>query len=123
MSDSLQEQPGLIMKEYTGVIMKIKCAFGIHKWEGCRCKVCRETRDQDHQWNVTGCRCLRCYRENHEWILSGTDIENEYQDGYFLNGSGQCEPEYEIIKHYNIYRCKKCGDEKREEGKRTYREI
>ena len=87
---------------WRGVNMKIKCAFGIHKWEGCRCKVCRETRDQDHQWNATGCRCLRCYRENHEWILSGTDIENEYQDGYFLNGSGQCESEYEIIKHYNI---------------------
>lgn len=86
--------------------MKIKCAFGIHKWEGCRCRVCRETRDRDHQWNATGCRCLRCHRENHEWVLSGTDTETEYQDGYYLNGFGQSGPEYEITKHFNIYHCK-----------------
>jgi hypothetical protein len=37
--------------------MKAQCILG-HKWVGCRCERCGQTRDQDHDWD--GCRCERC---------------------------------------------------------------
>jgi len=43
------------------------CLFG-HKWNGCKCKRCGETRDEKHNWN--GCKCSICGTmrdEQHDW--------------------------------------------------------
>ena len=64
-------------------IMKMKCLFGKHKWNGCvcancdktrhewngcKCSLCGTSRDEGHDWN--GCRCTVCGRtrnEGHDW--------------------------------------------------------
>ena len=64
-------------------IMKMKCLFGKHKWNGCvcancdktrhewngcKCSLCGTRRDEGHDWN--GCRCTVCGRvrnEGHDW--------------------------------------------------------
>lgn len=43
------------------------CFFG-HKWNGCKCERCGETRDEGHDWS--GCTCRICGKkrdEGHEW--------------------------------------------------------
>lgn len=43
------------------------CLFG-HKWEGCKCKKCGETRNEYHEWD--GCKCTKCGKtrdEQHTW--------------------------------------------------------
>lgn len=48
--------------------MKIICKLGIHRWDGCKCTLCSETRDMGHLWN--GCKCTRCGTtrdEGHSW--------------------------------------------------------
>ena len=64
-------------------IMKMKCLFGKHKWNGCvcancdktrhewngcKCSLCGTSRDEGHDWN--GCKCTVCGRtrnEGHDW--------------------------------------------------------
>ena len=49
-------------------MIRIKCLFGNHNWNGCMCKDCRETRNEGHTWN--GCKCIVCGRirnEGHNW--------------------------------------------------------
>ena len=64
-------------------LMKMKCLFGKHKWNGCvcancdktrhewngcKCSLCGTSRDEGHDWN--GCRCTVCGRvrnEGHDW--------------------------------------------------------
>ena len=33
------------------------CIFG-HKWDGCKCTKCGETRNEEHNWE--GAKCKRC---------------------------------------------------------------
>ena len=39
-------------------MIRIKCLFGKHNWNGCMCKDCGETRNEGHTWN--GCKCKVC---------------------------------------------------------------
>lgn len=39
-----------------------------HKWNGCVCRRCGKTRDENHIWD--GCKCRRCYKTRnwaHSW--------------------------------------------------------
>lgn len=48
--------------------MGLRCAFGFHAWQGCRCTLCRMTRDLEHNWD--GCLCEKCgvqRDEGHKW--------------------------------------------------------
>jgi len=50
--------------------MSIKCIFGLHIWEGCKCKRCGKTQNNDHDWSKSCEKCVRCglTRANaHEW--------------------------------------------------------
>jgi len=50
--------------------MKIYCVFGLHQWDGCKCKACEKTRDQGHDWSKDCGKCVRCgaTRNNvHQW--------------------------------------------------------
>jgi len=49
--------------------MNLKCLFGSHIWDGCKCKSCGETRNEGHDWN--GCMCGKCGKtrdEGHDWV-------------------------------------------------------
>jgi hypothetical protein len=43
--------------------MGVMCNPGMHKWEGCKCTACGNTRDEGHKWddgrNGT-CKCETC---------------------------------------------------------------
>jgi hypothetical protein len=39
--------------------------LGVCDWDGCRCRICRKTRDGGHDWD--GCKCRNCPRARHEW--------------------------------------------------------
>ena len=74
--------------------MNWKCLFG-HIWDGCKCKRCGKTRDEQHDWD--GCKCKRCGRardEQHDWngckCKRCGKIRDEQHDWYG-------------------YRCKRCG--------------
>lgn len=45
------------------------CLFG-HKWNGCKCVRCGETRDEQHDYHLCMGRCIRCGKtqvEQHDW--------------------------------------------------------
>ena len=49
--------------------MFIKCLFSSHDWDGCKCRRCGKTRDEQHDWDR--CKCKRCGEINpdmHEWV-------------------------------------------------------
>jgi hypothetical protein len=39
--------------------------LGACDWDGCRCRICRKTRDEGHDFD--GCKCRNCPRARHEW--------------------------------------------------------
>jgi len=40
--------------------MNLKCLLGSHKWDGCKCAVCGETRDKGHDCSEDCEICTRC---------------------------------------------------------------
>ena len=74
-----------------GFICKI---FG-HKWNGCKCERCSETRDEQHDWD--GCKCSRCGKlqdEQHSW--SGCRCS-------------RCGHMRDVLHNWNGCRCHLCG--------------
>lgn len=68
--------------------MKLKCLFGSHAWDGCKCRSCRKTRDEGHKWQ--GCKCSACgvtRDQAHKWngctctICGKTRNKNHSWDG------------------------------------------
>jgi hypothetical protein len=51
--------------------MQLKCMFGMHKWEYCKCSIFGKFRYYSHNWD--GCKCTICgeirnsSHESHEW--------------------------------------------------------
>ena len=104
--------------------MSIKCLFGSHEWDSCKCKRCGRIRDEQHDWD--GCRCKRCSRsrnEQHDWdgckCLRCNKSRDEQHD---WNGCKcrRCNKEnhnwieVEEEDHVGpiiIIRCDKCGKE------------
>ena len=41
--------------------MSIKCLFGFHLWEGCKCSRCGQKRDEAHHWEDG--ICIICGKE------------------------------------------------------------
>ena len=39
------------------------CFF--HKWDGCKCTKCGQTRDKQHEWE--NCKCKKCGEEIHDF--------------------------------------------------------
>lgn len=42
--------------------MNLACRLGLHRWDGCSCRKCSETR---HDWK--GCLCRKCSETHHHW--------------------------------------------------------
>jgi hypothetical protein len=52
--------------------MNLKCLFG-HKWNGCKCEKCGETRDKEHNYVAEGRylqKCTICGKVNHMLVLT-----------------------------------------------------
>jgi hypothetical protein len=65
-----------------------------HSWNGCKCTVCGKVRNEQHIWN--GCKCVICGKEKeHDWVFSHTK-SNPYDDGSYFSD-------------YDFYKCKICG--------------
>lgn len=76
--------------------MSIKCALGIHDWDGCKCYRCRKTRNRYHRWNNgnIGCKCTVCGKKRdkhdaiHQWrgckCISCDEIRDEHH-GWHLD--------------------------------------
>ena len=78
--------------------MNLKCILG-HKWNGCKCERCGETRDQEHRWD--GCKCTICgitRDEEHDWDLCKG----------VCRICGKTQP---IQHEMDGCRCKRCGKE------------
>ncbi len=45
---------------------EMKCRFGLHSWEGCKCSRCPETRDKGHDWSSSCVKCARCGKQRFE---------------------------------------------------------
>src|SRR6266851_923135 len=50
--------------------MRIKCLFGFHLWNGCKCAKCRKIRDVEHDWTEDCEKCAKCGKTRtniHSW--------------------------------------------------------
>ena len=114
--------------------MNWKCLFG-HKWNGCKCEKCGETRDEGHNylavdgkciekcsicnkernvehiWN--GCKCERCGEKRkggHKWTLL---------EGKCIEKCSICSKTRYIEHKWRGCKCEKCGETRKEGHKWT----
>ncbi len=77
----------------------LKCRFGAHEWEGCRCARCRKARDKAHDWSKDCESCLKCHKVRsspHKWKGCKCTICGKIRD-----------EEHDWTK--NCQRCSGCG--------------
>ena len=114
--------------------MGLRCKLFGHKWIGCICLICGETRE--HEWN--GCICVNCGEtREHEWngcicVNCGKTREHEWNgctctrcgsvnslDHNYVNVPEKCVTVCSIcgkeggVQHeWNDGKCAKCGQSK-----------
>ena len=106
--------------------MNIICKLGFHSWNGCKCRKCSITRDEQHNWKKNcekcsicnksrenvhqrkGCSCINCHTTFHtvkDCICSKCLKEFHEFDLYnFEFGFGSPS----LVKNINACFCKKC---------------
>ena len=90
----------------------LKCLFGYHNWDGCKCTVCGKTRDKGHVFN--GCTCEKCGKVEHEYeVIDYEEFRPDciYAAGEPCTGPGCCEFYPGPGKRIDKVRCRKCGHE------------
>ena len=94
-------------------LKKFICGLFSHRWEGCKCRVCRETRDFGHVFE--GCKCVVCGKIRnfgHEYSEAGCRIcGGNNPTGLDLVEYAKCtHAGHEFINHNSIFHiCSKCG--------------
>jgi len=92
--------------------MNLKCLFGGHQWNGCKCERCGTTRDERHKWVRLENKCIEkcsiCGKERdveHKWVLLG---------GKCIEECSICSKQRSIEHKWNNGKCSRCGriDEK-----------
>ena len=73
----------------------LRCLRGSHKWSGCKCQVCAETRHELSEH----CICTRCRKEAHAWVREREEVTTT-ENSSFAN--------YTV---YDVMRCSHCGYE------------
>jgi len=78
--------------------MNIKCLFGSHQWNGCKCERCEKIRDEGHNFvkvfgNSNERKCKIC-GDSENYIYLKNKIKEDSKP-----------------KPRNIYKCCKCGSE------------
>jgi hypothetical protein len=99
--------------------MSILCYIGIHSWDGCKCKNCGKTRDENHSWKKDNCsiceKCGKVYEENHLWDgckcsqCRKTRDEQHSWDGCKCLKCGKTRNENHSWKKDDCSICEKCG--------------
>ncbi|MDR0652116.1 MAG: hypothetical protein LBG12_02300 [Synergistaceae bacterium] len=83
--------------------MRFSCKIFGHKWNGCKCEHCGETRDEQHDWD--GCKCSRCGKardKQHNYVLA---LSN---DGFCEEVCTQCGKKKRNKHISNGKNCSKC---------------
>jgi len=84
-----------------------------HDWDGCKCKRCDKTRDEQHDWD--GCKCKRCDKirdEQHNWDGCKCKRCGKVRDEQHDWDGCKCKRCYKIgfERHdWNECKCKRCG--------------
>lgn len=86
--------------------MGFMCKISGHKWNGCKCERCGETRDEQHDWDLCNGKCAKCGKTcpvQHDWkgckcVRCGIARDREHE---FEKVPGEC-----------VERCVRCGKEK-----------
>jgi hypothetical protein len=77
----------------------LPCKLGSHTWEGCKCKFCDKTRDQEHDWSKDCGICYKCGK---------TRIVEHFWNGCFCKICGKTrDEEHDWSK--DCEKCSKCG--------------
>ena len=86
--------------------MRILCYLRWHDWDGCKCKRCGDTRNEQHDWD--GCKCKRCGKIEHDWKLIKRDVSDSESDEWY----GGHSVTLTTTRTDEYYRCRKCGKER-----------
>lgn len=98
--------------------MSIKCLFGFHLWDGCRCSRCGQKRDESHSWD--GCKCSKCGQkrnEAHSW--DGCKCSRCGQQRNEDHRLKECKCEIcgmVLHKWYGGFTCRECGIAREKNG-------
>ncbi len=83
-----------IPKPHPRGMSKIKCLFGNHQWEGCKCMSCGQVRDSQHLWSK--CKCALCGKvravkeSEHDWSGCKCSLCGETRDWGHEWGDAKC---------------------------------
>lgn len=95
--------------------MRVKCLIFGHKWEGCKCQICRSTRDTEHSW--AGCKCQICGTTRdteHSWTgckcqICGTTRDEEHDWTEFCGQCRICGKTRYFVHTWDGCVCTTCG--------------
>ena len=66
--------------------MNLKCLFGMHAWNACKCERCGKVRDEEHDWSENRGPCEICGKK-YSFVVALTqrvkEIINEIKDMQF----------------------------------------
>ena len=94
-------------------LKKFFCGLFSHRWEGCKCRVCSQTRDFGHVFE--GCKCFVCGKirsTGHQYTETGCRICGGITPpGLDLVEYAKCtHPGHVFVNHSPIFHiCSKCG--------------
>jgi hypothetical protein len=111
--------------------MSFKCKIGLHSWNGCKCRKCEKTKDDNHSWKKDDCSictiCGKVKEENHSWKNNNCSLcakcgkvklENHSWNGCKCTKCGKVKNENHS---WDGCKCTKCGRRRDEEHSWTYR--
>lgn len=100
--------------------MSLLCSIVGHKWLGCKCARCSNTRDEDHKWD--GCKCPWCGKtrdKRHNWSgckcsSCGITRDEEHDWSYNCELCWRCDKTREEGHDWSKYgnTCARCGRSK-----------
>ena len=82
--------------------MNVKCIFGFHRWDGCKCSACGKIRDEGHDWSANCERCATCAKwssNTHTWVGCKCSSCDQIRD-----------KGHEWLWRTESVKCERCGD-------------
>lgn len=90
------------------------CTLYGHDWDGCKCRICGKTRNEQHK--RVGCKCVRCGYNLPEWhVWEGCKCtrcgavrnqEHDWSNGVFCTRCKAVQPhEHQWVYYFEEYRC------------------
>lgn len=96
------------------------CFFG-HKWNGCTCSKCGQTRDQDHRWQPVSGKCI----EKCAICGSEKEIPHKFErlETKCAEKCSVCGEERPVPHQFADGRCIRCGIERNSLGTPEFVEV